>query len=193
MKIIEQLNDFAHHKKIALVIRHADREQIPSGEYGNEILLNDKGIENSVTFGRLLKVKKVAKIFCSPIQRCVQTGQFIANGYEKDFEIIETRALGAPGFHITDEVIAGQYYLENGFFKILDEFRNGITTPGMRESGEFYAMMSDFIKENSAEEGITIFITHDAVISLLHYCYDNKIYTEENWVEYLNGFIIPIE
>lgn len=191
MKIIDQINSLNDYNGIALLIRHADREQIPSGEYGNEILLNEIGIENSLALGKTLKDKKIAKIFSSPIQRCVQTGVYIAKGCEEQIDIIETQALGAPGLHIIDEVIAGEYYLEHGFFKILEEFRNGITSPGMRKSDEFYNLLLKFIKDNTSKEGITIFITHDAVISLFQYCYENKIYTEENWVEYLNGFIIP--
>ncbi|MDR0506087.1 MAG: histidine phosphatase family protein [Dysgonamonadaceae bacterium] len=40
---------------------------------------------------------KINKIFTSPVQRCVQTAEYIAKGYGKPLEITQSRELGDPG------------------------------------------------------------------------------------------------
>ena len=190
MDIFKNLEQNSNDSNFAIIIRHADRNQIPNGHFGNDVLLNEIGIANSILFGKKLVGRKIARIFTSPIQRCVQTAEYIAKGYGTKLDIIETTALGAPGLHIADEELAGKYYLKHGFFKILDDFRSGITSPGMTDIAEFESKMNDFISKNSNADGITIFVTHDAVISLFHYCYDQTIYTKDNWVLYLGGLTI---
>ena len=190
MNLIKELEGYSPESKLAMMIRHGDREKIPAGEFGNDVLLNTKGEENAFVLGKSLQGFCVNKIFTSPIQRCVQTAEFMAKGYGKEVEIIQTTALGAPGLHVTDEVVAGEYYLEHGFFKILDEFIKGETSPGIRNSDQYYTVMTDFIKSHTSNNGLTIFVTHDSMVALYHYCHDQTIYTQENWVKYLDGLII---
>lgn len=173
--------------KISLLIRHSDRNDIPKGSFGNEILLNDKGKKNAEVFGSRLSNTKINRILTSPVGRCVQTAEFIVKGYGSSIEIIETNALGAPGLHIDDEKIAGAYYLENGFDKIYDQFMRGELIPGMPCKTDLYHRMTNFIKSNSTEEGTTIYITHDMLIAFYHYSINNKIYTKDNWINYLTG------
>ena len=44
MKILEEIKTHPANSKLAMIIRHADRDKIPDGSFGNEILLNKKGI-----------------------------------------------------------------------------------------------------------------------------------------------------
>ena len=39
------------NEKISLLLRHADRDDIPQGSFGNEVLLNEKGKQNARSFG----------------------------------------------------------------------------------------------------------------------------------------------
>ncbi|GHU68639.1 hypothetical protein FACS189413_06020 [Bacteroidia bacterium] len=63
-------------------------------------MLNEAGKANALKFGEALSDLKINKIMTSPIGRCVQTAKFIAKGYGQAIDIIETKALGAPGLHI---------------------------------------------------------------------------------------------
>lgn len=45
------------NEKISLLLRHADRDDIPKGSFGNEILLNHKGKQNAHSFGEKLAKK----------------------------------------------------------------------------------------------------------------------------------------
>jgi broad specificity phosphatase PhoE len=188
--MIQELKKYKTDSRLAMIIRHGDRDKIPAGEFGNDVLLNKQGEENSFALGQSLQEYQLSRILTSPIQRCVQTAEQIVKGYGKQIEIIETMALGAPGLHISDDTLAGEYFLQHGFFKILDEFRQGMASPGLRNFHEFNEQMTHFIYSNTAENGITIYVTHDSLIALYDYCLNKKIYTQDNWVEYLGGIII---
>lgn len=173
--------------KKALLIRHADRDAIPEGSFGNEVLLNETGKQNAQSFGEKLKESKIRKVYTSPVERCVQTAKYIAKGYGNAIEIIQTTALGAPGLHISNEKIAGTYYLEHGIDVMYESFKNGITIPGMATPESLNQNMTDFINKNSVENETTIFITHDMLIAFYHFSIDKTVYTKENWVNYLSG------
>ena len=173
--------------KISLLIRHADRDEIPHGSFGNEILLNEKGIQNAISFGDSLVDKKINRIFTSPIERCVQTAEFIAKGYGNSIAIVETNALGAPGLHIKDEKIAGEFLLQHGIDKMYKLFIQSENIPGITNINELNYSMTNFINENTTENGTTIYITHDMLIAFYHFSINKKVYTKENWINYLTG------
>jgi hypothetical protein len=190
MKIIKELNTHSPDSKLAMLIRHADREAIPKGTFGNEIPINEKGKQNAMRLGEKLRGTSINKILSSPIPRCIQTGEFIAKGYGKEIQITTTKCLGDPGLHITDDAIAGEFYLKHGFFEMQRRFMVNDPIPGMPDPATYFNSMSAFLKENTTEKGITIFVTHDAVIALYHYCLSKRIYSKEDWVDYLSGIII---
>jgi broad specificity phosphatase PhoE len=155
------------NEKISLLLRHADRDDIPQGSFGNEILLNEKGKQNAKNFGEKLAERKINRIFTSPIGRCVQTAEFIIKGYGSLIEIIETTSLGAPGLHISDEKVAGEFFLQYGFDEIYKRFIQCEKIPGITNPNELNHRITNFINENSTQNGTTIFITHDIVNCIL--------------------------
>lgn len=177
-----ELND-----KIALLLRHADRDNIPEGTFGNEVQLNEKGKHNALLYGASLVDVKVNRIFTSPIERCVQTAEYITKGYGKSVEIIETTALGAPGLHISDERIAGEFFLEYGFDEMYRRFIKGIEIPGIPSLKELNQRITHFLNENTTKNGKTLFITHDMLIVFYHYSINGRIYSKDNWVDYMTG------
>lgn len=173
--------------KISLLVRHADRDDIPQGSFGNEILLNEKGKENAQRFGESLFDRKINRIFTSPIGRCVQTAEYITKGYESSIEIIETTSLCAPGLHISDEKLAGDFLLQHGFDEMYKRFTQGEKIPGIPNINELNHRVTNFINENSTKNGMTIFITHDMLIAFYHFSINKKVYTKDNWINYLTG------
>jgi len=173
--------------KISLLLRHADRDDIPQGSFGNEILLNEKGKQNAQSFGKKFAERKINKIFTSPIGRCVQTAEFITKGYGSSIEIIETIALGAPGLHITDEKAAGEFFMQHGFDEMYKRFIQGEIIPGIPNINELNNRITSYINENTTEKGTTIFITHDMLIAFYHFSINKKVYTKDNWINYLTG------
>lgn len=175
------------NEKISLLLRHADRDDIPQGYFGNEILLNEKGKQNAQSFGEKLAERKINRIFTSPVGRCVQTAEFITKGYGRSIEVIETTALGAPGLHITDEKIAGGFFLQYGFDEMYKRFMQGKEIPGIPNIDELNNIITKYIIENSTENETTIFITHDMLIAFYHFSINKKVYTKDNWINYMTG------
>jgi broad specificity phosphatase PhoE len=175
------------NEKISLLLRHADRDDIPQGSFGNEILLNEKGKQNAQSFGEKLTERKINRILTSPVGRCVQTAEFLVKGYGSSIEIIETTALGAPGLHISDEKIAGEFFLQYGFDEMYKRFMQNENIPGIPNIYELNNRITNFINENSTENGTTIFITHDMFIAFYHFSINKKVYTKDNWINYMTG------
>ena len=188
--MIEEIKKYPLDSKLSLLIRHGDREQIPKGEFGNDVLLNEKGKQNSLAFGEALKNYSINKIFTSPIPRCIQTAKYISKGFGKDLEIISTKCLGNPGLHIADEKIAGEFFLNFGFDEMYKRFINEEAIPGVPDSKNFSILMTNFLNTNTTEKGLTVFVTHDSLIAFYDFCLRKNIYTKNNWVKYLGGVII---
>ena len=62
---------------IALVIRHAEREEIPTGTFGYHVALTDQGIAAAEQLGEALSAKRTITTVSSPVPRCVQTAEAI--------------------------------------------------------------------------------------------------------------------
>ena len=184
---ILQLPDNSTH---SLLVRHSDRDKIAKGTFGNDVPLNEKGLQNALAFGQGLSGLKINRIFSSPVGRCIQTAEQIRKGCGQDIEIFESNALGLPGLHINDEVAAGSYFLEHGLHKIYEQFVEGIEMPGMVHRDDLGKILTEFIVGNSAESGLTIFVSHDSLITQYRYCLDQTIYTRENWLDFLSGLLL---
>ena len=191
MKIIEDLKKInVNTEKIALFIRHSERHEIKKSEFGNDVLLNEKGIEKAFQFGKQLKSYKINAIYTSPIERCVQTAVNIEKGYKSSINIIKTKVLGDPGVHIYDADALGKYYFKYGFWKIFKNFKNNIKVDGLHNKKEVISLFDSFLSEKTDKKGLTLFISHDWQIAFYSYAKNIKEYTEKDWINYLEGLII---
>jgi broad specificity phosphatase PhoE len=188
--IKQTLKHYSEHDKLSLLIRHGDRDKIPQGSFGNEVMLNEKGVQRSLKFGEEFAELKVNRILTSPIERCVQTAEAIRKGYGRNLDIIETTALGAPGLHINDEKIAGEFLLNYGFDEMYRQFLQEVEIPGIPTINGLNKSITHFLTEQSNQIGITIFVTHDMLIAFYHYSINKTIYTKDNWVKYLSGLLL---
>jgi hypothetical protein len=193
MNLIDKIESYPNKSKLAVLIRHADRDKIPEGEFGNEVLLNENGVKNSIQFGEKIKNHRINAIYSSPVERCIQTANNIVKGYCKQIEIIETVALGGPGMHVLDADLVGQYYLENGFWEMYKNFKNGVAIQGLPQKEKLKEDFYNFLNSNTKEEGITIYITHDSLIAFVAFVINGKEYTEGDWIDYLDGLILKID
>jgi len=191
MKFLEQLQkEYSDNEKLALLIRHADRDKIPQGCFGNEIPINDKGKQDAYKFGNKLSEFKINKIYTSPLLRCVQTAEYISKGYGKNLPIFTTTALGAPGLHVKNEQIAGELYLQYGIQPIYQRFVSQENLPGFASPSELRRELSYYLKNSTQDNGITLFISHDLLIAMFHYAWNRTVYDSENWLKFLTGIII---
>ena len=69
-------------------------------------------------------------------------------------------------------------------------FTEGKNISGVLPIEEMKISMTNFIDKNTTKNGLTLFVSHDMIIAMYHYCLNKMIYTQENWVNYLSGIIL---
>lgn len=189
---MEILNKLSQQKIVnqSLIIRHANRDAIPKGQFGADVMLNQKGKENAKIFGEKLQKYDVHKIYTSPVGRCVQTAEIIRQNYNKNIDIEQTKILGNPGVFIFDAEKAGKMFLKLELLQTYKMLINNEPFPGMRTISEGSKILENFVNQNRTKTGLNIFITHDYFIAFLEYFYDKKIYENKVDVDFLNGIIL---
>ncbi len=78
--IMIQLPDHIHHTRFSLIIRHGEREHIVKTARALEALLTEKGKQEAVELGKRLAQSDSIIIHHSPVERCRQTAEKIAEG-----------------------------------------------------------------------------------------------------------------
>ena len=61
---------------LILLVRHSVRPPLPEGEVGEDVRLNEVGINLAKQLGRKIQ-GKLLKVVSSPMLRCVETGDFV--------------------------------------------------------------------------------------------------------------------
>ena len=187
---IHKIGDLSE-KRIALIIRHAERETINNNEFGNDVSITNNGKKEAELLGCTLASCNVNRIYTSPIRRCVQTALSIQKGMGRDVDIVLTNQLGDPGFHIQEAKIAGETYIRDGIEKIYHDFLTGNTPNGWASAESLRTTALGYIKSKTAEKGLTLFITHDCLIA--HFAFANGIKTynyDNDWCGFLDGVVV---
>lgn len=151
-----------------LLVRHAERPDIPANSVGNEVLLTEKGKEETRIFAQNIS-GPVISIHTSPIERCKQTAEIIAEvaGVPKH-EIRLNRDLGDPGYIIEDGRVAWEHWQKKGSLVV----NNYLLTGGDKWSGfhdldQASGRFLETIKHQLSltENGHYIWITHDTILA----------------------------
>lgn len=193
LKLLQGLDEMEVGRKYAMFIRHADRDKIPEGEFGNEVELNEKGILRSIELGKLLRHHRINRIYTSPISRCVQTGLSISTGTGRIIAMESSNLLGDPGAFVYDGDMAGFQYMQLGFEKCYDHLLNDIPVDGNYPIKTGASTLTDFIRNTTKEPGINIYVSHDMIVALYAYAvFRKKFEPGANWVKYLEGLIFQI-
>lgn len=156
--------------KRLLIVRHAERPQIADGEVGNDLCLTEAGVQATKCFASMLD-QEIVSIQSSPILRCMQTAQLIADthGYARE-HIKANRLLGDPGFFIANADLAWQSWLGRGSEAVNAHLLSGSETwPGFRKFDDAVADIIDQIRTalSSYRHGLVIWVTHDTILATL--------------------------
>lgn len=181
--------------KRLLIVRHAERPQIADGEVGNDLSLTEAGVHATRYFASTLG-QEVVSIQSSPILRCMQTAQLIADthGYARE-NIKTSRLLGDPGFFIADADLAWQSWLNRGSEAVNAHLLSGSETwPGFRKFDDAVADMLNQIRValSSYSQGLVIWVTHDTILATLASRLLIKPLLVEEWPDFLGSLDISI-
>lgn len=178
-----------------LVIRHAERPLIAEGEVGNGLSLTEAGVQATRRFASALD-QEIVSINSSPILRCVQTAQLIADVHNYSHEDIEvSRLLGDPGFFIEDADLAWQSWLSKGSEAVNTHLLSGTETwPGFRAFDAAVANMYDHMRAalSAPCPGLIVWVTHDTILSTLASRLLPRPLTLADWPDFLGALDVFI-
>ena len=177
-------------KTNAIVIRHADRDQMEIHQ--TEQPLNELGEKNAFELGKKLQGFKKYVLFSSPVDRCQGTADFIQRGlgFKENINIL-SNILGKPGPFVVDH--------KNNAFRtyscktVIEKQIAHEKLEGIRATQEGSKILIDFVTEemNKVEPGtLLIFITHDAIVGPIIFELTGEKFNHEHWPDFSDGFIV---
>lgn len=190
--ILERLATVPEGVDVSLVIRHAEREEIPAGTFGHDVNLTAEGTRAAEQLGAALSGDWALSLLSSPVPRCVQTAQALLRGAGSSGMVRTDSRLGGPGAFIVDPETAGPLFLELPIPEIARrQLRDATPLPGMRPTSEGVEMLLDLVTSPLGSEGkIHVFVTHDIILSVFVAALYGKDVDEIGWPDFLEGLIV---
>lgn len=177
---------------VALVVRHAEREEIPAGAFGSEAALTPHGVEAAEHLGAVLRVRERAEIVSSPVHRCVQTAAAILHGSGWPGQISLDPLLGEPGPFVVDPEVSGPLFLDASIRELARrQLSEAKPLPGMRPTEEGVRMLLRRTTGNLGQCGfLNVYVTHDVILAVLVASLFRLPLEETGWPGYLDGLLL---
>ena len=190
--ILERLSRVPGRADVSLVIRHAEREEIPAGAFGSDVSLTRHGVLAAERLGAALSSRRRARVFSSPVHRCTQTAEAIRRGGGWDGEVGLDRRLGDPGPFVVDPEVSGPLFLDTPIRELAH--RQLVETgplPGMRPEAEGVQILLDLTAGNLEQDGgLNLYVTHDVILAVLVASLFRLPLEEAGWPGYLDGLLL---
>jgi len=178
-----------------ILLRHAERPNIPSDKVGNEVSLTKQGIHQTKLFAKSLK-QPIISISSSPIRRCLQTAKIISNNCNYKKAIKKSKLLGDPGFFINDPELAWTHWQTKGHNTVNQYLLNG------KEQWQGFHQFDDAINHMKMEiieqlktknSGFHIWVTHDTILATFASRVLPQPLTLNNWPNFLGHLDIYLD
>ena len=191
--ITEQLSSIPAHADVSLILRHAEREDIPPGTFGVDVPLTTSGVASAERLGATLSgMRPQAKAIASPVPRCESTARAILRGGDWPEEVVQDWRLGEPGPFVVDEEISGVLFLQIGILEIVRRQLSHVEPPtGMRATSEGVDLLLGLTATDLRSCGrLSIYVTHDAILAaLVAHLYRLPV-DDIGWPGYLDGLLL---
>ena len=197
------------NSRIYLLLRHAERNHITpeDKDFGAHVGLTERGRRQAVSLGRVIPAVGDAVYFSSPVGRCIETAECIAEGRKLAGYVDLGTANGAPGSATANgaKVVPldalGDFFVRNvpAYEQTLREgFYEGICKwLELGEHDAFYPLheraeqMREMMLEKASSR-FNVFVTHDAWIvpCLSHFC--GFKFEPKCWMNFLTGLAFEV-
>ena len=191
--IVEKVRSLPAQADATLILRHAEREEIPKGTFGVDVPLTSCGVASAERLGAMLScIRSSVCVSVSPVPRCESTAKAIMRGGGWADEVALDWRLGGPGPFVVDEEVSGALFLEVGVFEIVRHQLTCTEPPaGMRPTAEGVDLLLGLTANDLRSRGrLNIYVTHDAILAVLVAHLYRLPVDEINWPNYLDGLLL---
>ena len=156
-------------RPVALVLRHAEREEITSGAFGNDVSLTRRGRNSARRIGMGLSSRTVGVVKSSPLPRCMQTAEAIIAAAGWKTGAVPEQLLGDPGPFVAEPELAGRLFLDIGTEAVVRrQLADDQPPSGMRStSSGAELLLRELAAALNGPDSASVFVTHDAVLAVL--------------------------
>lgn len=154
---------------VALVLRHAEREEITSGAFGNDVSLTRRGRNSARRLGMGLSSRTAGVVKSSPLPRCMQTADAVIAGAGWKNGAMPDQLLGDPGPFVAEPELAGRLFLDIGTETVVRrQLADDRPPSGMRStSAGAKLLLRELAAALNGPNSASVFVTHDAVLAAL--------------------------
>ena len=187
------LEEILPGEQVAILLRHSVREKIPERPLeAFHLPITSEGIQLARELGKLLR-GKLSRLYSSPVLRCLQTAGAVAAGANVLLPIQKDLFLGHHGIHILDlpKLLALQKEGKTiTSYQWLSPLLQNTPWEGLMPLPFGGTAFLAHLYKKSSPQGISLFCSHDSVISfLLLYVFQDLFLEKMTPPKFLEGVI----
>jgi broad specificity phosphatase PhoE len=188
--LLTAVNSLPPKGSAVLLLRHAEREAIVSGDDGIGVDLTPLGYARSFALGKHLG-KRLLWAYSSPVLRAMNTlEQIIKGAGVTDLPLREDNLLGNPGPFVFDSNKGKQLFVTLGTECLVKKFVTGDHFEGIRSVQAGTQIFTNHLKTLlHSEEGLGIMVSHDAILIPLLAAWTGECFLDK-WLDPLDGALI---
>lgn len=173
---------------VAVLMRHSARPPIPKGEVGMDLPITEQGRLLALQLGAALGTR-LRRLHTSPVLRCVQTAEALAEGAASKTTPVHDTMLGEPGAFVIDGRAAWNNWIRLGHEGVMAHLVTANTAlPGMAEPEKAARQLTRHMLEAAgAEPGLHVFATHDLLVTATAARALGAPLGREDWPPYLEA------
>lgn len=186
--MLRQLSHVPSDRAVVVLVRHSVRDHLPSGDVGYALPITEVGHRLAMEFGELLRAR-LRTLHSSPLIRCLQTAEALAEGARADLSVVPDRHLGDPGVFVIDGQRAWENWVALGHEGVMRHLVTESTAlPGMARPDEAARFLVRHMLAVAAEQpGLHVFVTHDSLVTATAARLLGQPLGVEDWPWYLEG------
>lgn len=182
-------------RAVVVLLRHSVRDDLPPGDAGYVLPITDVGRRLALELGGLLG-SRLRTLHASPLLRCVQTAEALAEGAGVPLAVVPNRLLGDPGVFVLDGRRAWANWERLGHEGVMRHLviettaLSGMARPD--EAARF--LVQSMFGAAASRPGVHVFVTHDSLVTATAARLLGRPLGLDDWPWYLEGaFFWPSE
>lgn len=188
LTILSDLALVPSDRPVVLLLRHSIRESLPPDGVGYMLPITEAGRGLATELGQNLR-GNVRTLHSSPLLRCMQTAEALAEGAHANFSIVSDRRLGDPGVYVIDDKLAWSNWESLGHDGVMRHLANEANAlPGMAKPDDAAHILLQHMFDSAGDRpGMHIFITHDLLVVATISRLRGRPLEVESWPDFLDG------